>query len=101
MFTTRKEAPIDPAWLDRVLNQCRDVMLNADSVIIVGVKPNAHDNHIWSPLSQPARPVYFISNDKLAERWCEENGPKKRMIGGLFKESVGEILRITKEPQRF
>jgi len=72
-----------------ILQEFQNVVQNASLIIIVGVKPNPADAHIWNPLINAGGQIAFIGNKRSCKQWLASNRKLKSDIWIAKRFSCG------------
>jgi hypothetical protein len=73
-------------------------VLEARSVVVVGVAPNVVDGHVWDPLATTNAEVLVVGgpNDRqVFDTWAarHRNGRPYRYLGDGFAQTLDEIVK--------
>jgi hypothetical protein len=89
-FTSDKIKNTQKRWSDEVVN--------AERILIVGVRPNPDDKHIWDSLSRTSAKIGFIGGRKEFRRWKNHfrKNNKSNFIGGRWLENFDKSIEFLK-----
>jgi len=63
-----KDSLLSPAKMTQIRQIWREAVMAAALVVIIGVRPLAHDRHVWEPLQETAaRRCYIGATDHFAD----------------------------------
>jgi len=76
-------------------NRFKELILNSNKIIIVGVMCNSFDEHIWQPMAESnAEIIYFEpNNSKPFTDWAEKNNKKYTVINKTFEDGFKELCQ--------
>jgi hypothetical protein len=69
LFTEGKDILACRDLLERILQEFQDQVNKSDFIVIIGVKPNPADKHIWGSLADMKGDVVLCGRDPLCESW--------------------------------
>jgi len=74
-----------------------EIVSDAESIALIGIKVREHDKHIWEPLANSKAQILYVSGEKSKaeyETWKEKRRPTSSDIAldGFFKDEYKEIL---------
>jgi len=95
MFTLNKPSQISPGVFAEYQRKWAELTLNAENIVLAGVKPHAPDKHIWEPLAATKANVYFVGGESEFNSWSPSRGYRKTYyLGSTFAATIGEISDI-------
>jgi len=97
LYMAGKPVSISPSEIRHVQSMWREAVLGCTAVIIVGVHPVLHDDHIWAPLAQTQAPLYFVGDQSAFASWSRSarTGPF-RFLGSRFDTAYATLLEQVK-----
>lgn len=72
LFTKKKDILVGGTLLEQILKEFHSSIDNAKLIIVVGVRPNPEDTHIWDHLRDSKGKVVLLSPDSTCGEWIEE-----------------------------
>jgi hypothetical protein len=68
----------------------------ASSVIVVGLRVNEEDQHIWGPLAATDAPLFYVAPDRERfEKWAERRGQTKaKWLCARFEDALEPIADL-------
>jgi hypothetical protein len=73
LFTKGKDILSCRDMLERILQQFENMVNDSDFLVIIGVKPNPEDNHIWDLLADMKGDIVLCGRDPLCKSWLKDN----------------------------
>nr|WP_294793324.1 hypothetical protein [uncultured Mucilaginibacter sp.] len=69
------------------------MILNADKIFVIGVRPLSEDSHIWQPIANSKGSLYFVGDQNEFENWIAVNRQSKtnEFLGKYWSESESAI----------
>lgn len=90
-LSQRKDSVLSPGKMTQIRQMWREAVMSADLVVVIGVRPAAHDEHVWKPLQETAaRRCYIGAADHFAE-WSRANPAGWSSLGERW-EGVDVVL---------
>jgi hypothetical protein len=77
-------------------NAFNSLVMAAERVAVVGVKPHVADEHIWSYLSQTSAEVSYFGDQDAFDEWATNHRGTRptRYLGRYFAKAVGALAEI-------
>ena len=95
MFTLNKPSQISPGVFAEYQRKWAELVLNAENVVIIGVKPHSPDKHIWEPLSVTKAKLYFVGGESEFNSWAPDRENRKtHYLGSTFAATIGKVSDI-------
>lgn len=93
LYSPDKRMVINPEQHDQIQKQWAQVVLQARSVVVVGVRPNLVDQHIWKPLSETEARLYFVGSRDSFEKWKPvRKHSEPTFLGETFESTVEAVV---------
>lgn len=75
-----------------------ELVKNANTIILIGIRVREHDKHIWETLGQTNAKLIYISGETAKqefEAWINKTRQKKEntVFGGYFKDNFDTIIK--------
>ena len=97
VYATKKYAPVGSSWLKFQQNLLIQYFNSAKAIIVVGVRVNATDDHIWGELMRTSAEVFLVNRDiESRDFLIQKYGNANNWINNYFTESLHRIARIAK-----
>lgn len=80
--------------ISEIRNKWQETVSRASLVVIIGVRPNSEDLHIWEPIknkTEEARNLFYIGSDDHFKSWTSANRNFVH-LGKTFEEGFGPLL---------
>jgi hypothetical protein len=81
LYTKKKDILVGPEQIIEIQAEFQKDIGVADLVIVVGIRPNPSDEHIWSHLRDTNAKIVLIGNESECKEWLQNNRDKK---GGIW-----------------
>ena len=93
VYARGKPVQISPYVTDSLQAWWKTAVEAADAVAVVGVNPNAVDEHIWLPLAATNAPVSLVGNEAAIDAWIDESrdGKPSTYIGPRFHDYIHDL----------
>lgn len=91
-YVRGKDTHVGTDLVKALRDEYRSKVLNADTVAIIGVRPNEYDLHIWNPIHETRARVVMIDPGSWAEGWFNTNLASKKNT--FYKSDFGGCLNI-------
>lgn len=80
LYMESKPTQLGGNKIKEIQKKWTDCVLNAERVLIIGVRPYLRDKHIWEPLSETGAKIGFIGSKPEFERWVKEHRRDKQNV---------------------
>lgn len=80
LYTKEKPAQLSPDFFEHLEKQWSEIIMSAEQVAIIGVKPYPVDRHIWDPLTNTSANIFYIGNKSSYEKWHKDSGRSAETI---------------------
>jgi len=79
----------------------KNAVERAETIGIIGVKPNVSDVHIWQPLASTDAELIVIGDNKAYTDWIGEHrsSKKTRIVGSRFADSLDKFVKAFIKPR--
>lgn len=96
IYARGKDLNIGRKDIKQTQKEFQDMVSNANLVIVVGVKPNPEDHHIWDYLRDMKGKLVLVSPDKECNRWRKKNKIKDKVdwINKKFDPAFDDICDL-------
>lgn len=93
LYTRSKEIIIAPEQIKKILREYKKHVMSAKLIVIVGVRPNPDDHHIWDPLIKTPAKLLLIGNEDGCKEWLSAYRQKRedKWISNRFKTGFDEM----------
>jgi len=92
MFTLNKPSQISPGIFAERQRKWGELVNAADKVIVIGIRPNIQDEHIWQPLAETAAKLHFVGNESQLKAWLPRRiGGETNFMGSTFEATINNI----------
>jgi hypothetical protein len=94
IYTTDKIAQFGDGQIRKTQETWKDLVMNADRILSIGVRPWMEDKHIWEPLSLTTAKLGYVGGKTEFYRWIESdrNDRETDYIGdtwsGCFEKTI-------------
>jgi hypothetical protein len=90
---------VSPGELNRIREHWRQIVRDADVVIVIGARPNLDDNHVWDPILESTADVWQVggSSGDDFEEYESKLGRRFSKLGDTFDGAIPNLdvrLRI-------
>lgn len=93
-YTRGKPSHVNKHVLDEGQKSWQEKVLDADNIIIVGVKPTIDDTHIWLNLSNTKAKIFFCGDESEFLQWQSFSKRKDVFLCEHFVDVLGKIKRL-------
>jgi hypothetical protein len=74
--------------IQEIRNRWRDCVAEATTIIVIGVRPNPEDHHVWDPIAaNPSARGFYIGSRSQLEAWPEAS-TKLRFLEETFEAGL-------------
>lgn len=97
LYTKNKDVLIsNHDYIQPILKKFQDAISNSDVIIVIGVKPNPDDKHIWDYLVKGNGKVILVANEEICKKWIREfrNDKPSEWISNKFHLAFDKICNI-------
>ncbi len=95
MFTLNKPSQISPAVFSQYQQKWAKLIVDAENVVVIGVKPHTPDKHIWVPLSETKAKSFFVGGESEFNSWSPKREDRiTYYLGSTFIATIGEVSKI-------
>lgn len=92
MFTLNKPSQISPGIFAERQHKWGALVNAADKVMVIGVRPNIQDEHIWQPLAVTGAKLHFVGNESQLNAWLPRRiGGETNFMGSTFEATIDKI----------
>ncbi len=95
IYMAGKPVQVAPDAIGRLQAAWGQVVQAADTVALIGVRPNPPDTHIWAPLADTQARILFVGNEAAFDQWRKGNRSNTDDIylGRRFDLCIGALIR--------
>jgi hypothetical protein len=93
LYAWGKNSLVGGVKVQELRNCWRTHALYAEQLVIIGVRPNRGDTHIWETVRGTGARVYYIGGREDHRGWQEAN-PRLESVGETFEDGFGELMRL-------
>jgi hypothetical protein len=95
MFTINKPSQISPQIFSDYQHRWKELVMKAQAVYVIGVRPHLVDKHIWEPLTETNANLFYIGSKEQFDGWFHKrpNG-KSTFIHERFDEAIPKIANL-------
>lgn len=91
-----KEKPIQAggAVIAAMQQSWRDAIAQAGKVVIIGVRPNPHDVHLWDAIADTPATVCYVGDAATFTEWSSKHrgGRRTEVLGDRFHSALESII---------
>ena len=92
-----KHTPSGASFIAQQRARCKQLLANAEAVVVVGVALRRDDKHIWDPLAETNATVVYCSGERAGksfQEWAREARKERDSIDlkGYFADRFADIL---------
>lgn len=100
LYMPGKGTHMGPQAMRQIQASWREHVLAASKVILIGVRPNEGDRHLWDSIADTAADVYHVGADVEIATWSEMRRSENpsRHLGTRFEDSVNEVVAELIDP---
>ena len=102
MYARGKPVFNSPGYVARQQEHWRAEVARADDIVIVGLRANDDDDHIWGVLGEAPARLHFVGGEpEEFGAWAENaRHPRAEPKGKTFRDALPEIERILRAGQK-
>jgi len=93
MYAWGKNTPVGGTRLQQIRNRFNEAVRTASRLIIVGVRANAADSHLWIPITETHAELYFVGPARAHKDWLKASSSCTH-LGERFEDSVDVIVDV-------
>jgi hypothetical protein len=99
IYMESKPAQFGTGEIKKIQYRWKECVMRADRILIIGVKPNIADKHIWGPLSETNAKLGYIGSKDEFNNWRKtyRNNDKDVFIGSRWKEYLVDGIKFLKD----
>jgi hypothetical protein len=96
IYMENKPLQINSSQLDKVKKEWQNQILNAEHILIIGVRPNPDDKHIWDFLSNTQGKIGYVGNKDEFNKWknAHRNHSRDEPLGDKWKDVFNESINF-------
>jgi hypothetical protein len=81
--------------ISAIQQRWREVVSTASTVVIIGVRPNPHDAHLWDAIAGTDATVCFVGDGPSISPWVRKHRGKRStvMLGSRFKAAFPDVVK--------
>jgi len=72
LYAQKKPVSMSPAPIQEAQHRWAAHVKNSDRLLVVGVRPNPDDEHIWQPLAETPGEVAYVGSNEVFEKWTAQ-----------------------------
>lgn len=94
LYTKEKPAQLQPNFFENLDKQWSEIIMSAEQVAIIGVRPYPLDQHIWAPLVKTRARILYIGDRDAYQEWQKDSGrlADTIFIAEYFDEGLNSLL---------
>jgi len=97
-FIENKSTNFGSSFIEQEKERYKELVSNAEKIIIVGAALREYDTHIWEPLKNTKANIIYCSGAKdgqIFKDWCNKyrQAGQNKALMGFFKEEFEEICK--------
>jgi len=94
LFDPQKHVQIGAETISAIQDRWKREVASAQKVVVIGVRPNPGDPHIWASLATTSAELLFVGNEGSFNAWVSQYRPggPSRFLGSRFTSSIPIIL---------
>lgn len=94
IYASKKLGPIGSGFLDKLQSEFKENVESASKIIVIGVRVNHLDKHIWGELSKSSAEIYLVNKDSQSKEFLKSRyGNLENMLDGYFQPDNMSIIR--------
>ena len=96
-YMEKKVTQIAPSQIQDIQNTLRKELASARNIIVIGVRPNPEDTHIWDVIAGSQHPLYYVSPSKEDfMKWSGiyRKGRPSHQLACNFQTSIDLIIDL-------
>jgi hypothetical protein len=88
LYTMFKDSILGSARIQEIRNEWQERVSEASKIVIIGVRPNPEDHHVWDPIiANPSARGFYIGSRSQLEAWPEASA-KLRFVEETFQAGL-------------
>ncbi len=99
LYVKSKKILISSKIIESMINEFQYQVLESDLAIVIGVRPNVDDKHIWDYLSKMEGNLALVGNEDKCKDWLAKyrNNEGDEWLGNRFDSSFDEVVSMADE----
>jgi hypothetical protein len=95
LYAEGKPIDMSPSPIRDAQMRWREHISRAESIVVLGVRPNPEDAHIWGPLSTSPGVLCYVGAHREFEQWCANyrSGLPTRYLGSSWVNAEEQVYR--------
>jgi len=93
LYSRKKDILVGPKQIQKICDEFQRDIEAANLVIVIGIKPNPSDEHIWNHIRDTEGRVILIGNEEKCKGWIKDNraGKNTLWLSNRFSKVFMEI----------
>jgi hypothetical protein len=94
LYMKGKPIQVGREVIEAIRKQWSAVVADATTVVIVGVRPNPEDAHIWDAIAKTPASVCYVGDQTIFSEWAEDyrDGRPTWLLGERFDDALENII---------
>lgn len=99
LYMRGKKSIIAPDQIELIASEFKQLLISADTVVVIGVRPNPEDTHIWDNLRMREGNLFMIAGEEECEKWNDEHRQGKHFdwISNRFQAGFEKLCSVLDE----
>jgi hypothetical protein len=96
VYMDSKPSQFGSGRIKAIQERWKNNVLEAERILIIGVKPYEADRHIWEPLIQTDAELGYIGSTDIFNKWVEKNRKNKMncVIGDRWSDHFNDSVKF-------
>ena len=93
LYARGKKVIIAPQQINQIIKEFEECVNKSKVIVIIGVRPNPDDHHIWDPLITTSAKLLLIGNESDCKEWLSKYRKNKddKWVSNRFNIGFNEI----------
>jgi hypothetical protein len=93
IYAKGKEINIARNYIKKLVDEFQNAVQSAEIIVIIGIKPNSDDTHIWDCIINSNANLYYVGNRKLFDKLVKKNRKDKisKCLSRTFESGFDKI----------
>jgi hypothetical protein len=94
LYMKDKPAQAGSSTIAALQQRWREVVGEASKVVIIGVRPNDQDHHLWDAVAETHATIAFVGDEEVINEWADarRRGRPTAVLGSRFADALPQVI---------